>query len=107
MVGNSNASSSVKQSAKSDAAPSRMDPLAFMDVPDVPLPAAGDRRPPQLGTSQVDGLNTNLLATSLSNLFGHVRPTCCKQRLLPATTVVLVSLEVTAAFARLTCPMLS
>ena len=92
MVGNSNASSSVKQSAKSDAAPSRMDPLAFMDIPDVPLMAAGDRRPPQLGTSQVVGLNTDLLATSLRHLRGHVRSTCCKEASLSATTVLLVTL---------------
>ena len=89
MVGNSNASSSVKQSAKSDAAPSRMDPLAFMDVPDVPLPAAGDRRPPQLGTSQVDGLTTSLLATSLRHLHAYSRSTCWEDLSLSATIVVV------------------
>ena len=92
MVGNSSASSSVKQNAKLDAVPSRMDPLAFMDVPDMTLPAASDRRPPQLGTSQVIGLNTDLRAASLRHLHAHVRSTCSEGRSLSATTVVVVTL---------------
>ena len=64
MVGDSNASSSVKQSAKAGAMPSHTHPLTFMDVPDLPSTIAGDRQPPQLGSSQVVSLHTDMLATS-------------------------------------------
>ena len=86
MVGNSNASSSVKRNAKSDAVPSRMDPLSFMDVPDMPITTAGDRRPPQLGTSQVA-----LRVISLELLHRQVRSMRSEDKTLSATTVVAVT----------------
>lgn len=54
MVGDSNASSlSRRGGAKSGAVPAPMDPLSFMDIPNLPALKLDDRQPRQQGPSQV------------------------------------------------------
>ena len=54
MVGDSNASSLNKRGgAKSGAVPAPMDPLAYMDIPNLPALKLNDRQPRQQGPSQV------------------------------------------------------
>ena len=54
MVGDSNASSLPKKAgAKSGAIPLPMDPLAFMDIPNLPTLRLDDQQQPQQGPSQV------------------------------------------------------
>lgn len=58
MVGDSNASSLPKKAgARSGAIPLPMDPLAFMDIPNLPTLRLDDQQQPQQGPSQVRAAN--------------------------------------------------